>query len=329
MVFLGMCFSWGCLMPRGLDTNKDSMPVLVKPTPDLGEPVVSAAPAEMPLRDPQPEPPPMPVSSYHAHLVYPAFRTAASLDPTPEKVKMALSPADFSSTGKESQTIQLTARSGKETPVVNALREAIETNPSQAHEVLIGQDLPEKKKLPALLKLTKTVGEADLDKLSTEEVTHLLDQLTALRDSLRRRALLSLEKVCFCKTIEGFGHYYPKQEPTFNAGKEGRPGEQVQVYAEVRNFQSRKQEGNHETILATTLDILDEKQEAVVTMDLGHCQDLSQTPRQDYFLNFQFRVPARLKPGAYTLRLTVKDVTQKVSKERTAQTTLDFKVAES
>jgi hypothetical protein len=57
--------------------------------------------------------------------------------------------------------------------------------------------------------------------------------------------------------------------------------------------------------------------------------DLSQTPRQDYFLNFQFHVPAKLEPGLYVLRVTVEDVTPAAGAnraERTAERTLDFRV---
>ena len=46
-----------------------------------------------------------------------------------------------------------------------------------------------------------------------------------------------------------------------------------------------------------------------LTMNLDPCIDRSQSPRQDYFLNFQFHVPAGLPPGLYTLLVTVKDVT--------------------
>ena len=58
----------------------------------------------------------------------------------------------------------------------------------------------------------------------------------------------------------------------------------------------------------------------------------SRTPRQDYFLNFQFHVPAKLKAGRYTLKVTVTDVTpqssgsKKAASDNESWKSLDFRV---
>jgi hypothetical protein len=162
--------------------------------------------------------------------------------------------------------------------------------------------------------------------MSPADVEQMLEQLQGLAVQLRQRAPLQLGKVCFCRAIESFGQYQPlESDYSFQAGCDGRPGERVQVYAEVRNFASRLRNGQHETMLSSSLDVYDRtishdrtsgspaasrgKCRPVVTMNLGTCTDRSQTPRQDYFLNFRFHVPTRLPPGRYTLQVTVRDVT--------------------
>jgi hypothetical protein len=112
----------------------------------------------------------------------------------------------------------------------------------------------------------------------------------------------------------------------FQAGIDGLPGERIQVYAEVRNFTSRPYNGEYETKLSCLLEIR-EGEKVTRTINLDTCIDRSQTPRHDYFLNFQFPVPARLKPGWYTLWITVRDVTGgEASAARIARKSVDFKV---
>ena len=197
----------------------------------------------------------------------------------------------------------------KESPLLTALRLVLEKHPNEARRLLEKYDKPDRDQLLALLRLTADVSSGDLPPGEAEE---LLEQLHHLTCHLSCCAPLTLGKVCFCRKIESFGQYHAVDGgPEFQAGCEGRPGERVQVYAEVRNFSSRLHKGQYETLLTSSLEIYDGhcppggKCRPVVTMNLGTCIDRSQTARQDYFLNFQFHVPARLPPGLYTLRVTV------------------------
>jgi hypothetical protein len=174
------------------------------------------------------------------------------------------------------------------------------------------------------------LGAGDLDQANPAEVAVVLEQLHGLAMSLRPRAALTLDKVCFCQEIENFGIFIPR--PTdyqFQAGSDGRPGERVQVYAEVRNFTSRQRGAYYETALASTLEILDYRKDVVVTMKLPASVDRSLSQRQDYYINFQFHVPPRLPQGAYTLRIVVRDETNPATKglpPRVAESSLDFQV---
>jgi hypothetical protein len=218
---------------------------------------------------------------------------------------------------------------GKESPLVAALRCALEKHSDEAHALLEKYEKSDRELLLALLRLT--AGVSDLAALAPEEVEQTLEQLGALTQHLRRRAPLTLGKVCFCRKIENFGQYAAlPPEYEFQAGFDGRPGERVQVYAEMGNFASHCRKGQHETRLVSSLVIHDERQQEVVKLNLGPYTDHSQTPRQDLFLNFQFHVPPRLPPGLYTLWVIVKDVTpgcgERPGSERVARRSLDFRV---
>jgi hypothetical protein len=226
--------------------------------------------------------------------------------------------------------------------LVAAFRCALEKNPRETLRLLERHDQPNRELLFALMQLTAGVGAGK--PLSPQELAATLDQLQSLSILLRRRAALKLDKVCFCRRIDQFGQFQPLlPDHEFQAGVGGRPGERVQVYAEVRNFSSQlrvppagqtspvRDVPVYESILASTLEIYDyQRRHVVPAMNLRTCVDRSQTPRQDYFLNFQFHVPARLAPGSYTLRITVKDITPGQPSTsvppRVAQRSLDFKV---
>src|SRR5262249_22769152 len=151
-------------------------------------------------------------------------------------------------------------------------------------------------RLLALLRLAAALDAGQLDRLSPAETSALLRQLEELAAALRPRAELTLGRVSFCRRIESFGLYDPwPPGRECQGGTAGRPGERVQVYAEVRNLASQPRNGLYETVLSSRLEIHAEvrnpdgqaRWQRVVDMNLGPCIDRSRTPRHDYFLNFQ------------------------------------------
>lgn len=285
---------------------------------ELTAPATTAAwgPEEEGAKSP---PPPAPPSDYHPKET--ALRPAGYVEPAAQAKGEPVKPAPRKLLPEEPPA----AKPAPDGPLVAALRAAVEKHPDEARRLLDKYGQSERELLLALVRLTAHLGEGDMKEMSPEEVSRTLEQLTAVTSGLKRKAPLTLDKVCFCKKIQGFGRYTPCDDGNeFQAGSDGKPGERVQVYAEVRNFASRPAAGGYETVLESRLEIRDAERNEIANIDLGRCVDRSQTPRQDYFLNFQLHVPAKMPPGLYTLWLRVKDVTANPPRETSCS--LDFKV---
>ena len=314
---LGCCWlTTGCLFHRSGDAER--LPEVV------GEPrsvEQEGPPAVPPLSDyalrPPPAPPPPPDPR-------PLVRSSGAIDPPRPRAEVKIGPSP-----EPARVIPATlTRPQTDRPVVAALR-VMEEHPEQARQLLAA--------------------------LSPEEAVEASKYLCELAEELKKRMppRLTFGKVCFCRRIESFGQYEPlplqagQNHPEFQAGSDGRPGDRIQVYVEVRNFNSREvHPGHFETRLNSSLEIRSPEGPTEtsgprqhqagrarpgsqrVLMNLGTCVDTSQTRRQDYFLNFQFHVPARLPPGLYTLWVTVKDEAPlgPGQKPRLAERSLDFRV---
>jgi hypothetical protein len=319
---LAGCLFMGCLFHRPGDLPPPELPALEEPS----EPMVSSQAAESSDWEP--------LFDYGLWPAKPigGERKAASVEPMLERVKL-----EFGAAPTPDPQPSLPAPVAEAKPpvpedlLVAALRCAREKHPEEAQRLVQKLDREDRDLLFALIRLTAGIGEKELQKMSAEQLAGSLEQLHQILEQLRQRAPLTLDKVCFCQKIDGFGQYEPLTPPhKFQAGSDGQPGERVQVYVEVRNFSSVARQGQYETRLSSSLEILDEQGQNVVTMMPEPSTDLSQTPRQDYFLNFQFHVPAKLAQGWYRLWVTVRDATPATAGEkkavRVARRSLDFRV---
>ncbi|MHB1422093.1 MAG: hypothetical protein ACYC3I_02630 [Gemmataceae bacterium] len=169
-----------------------------------------------------------------------------------------------------------------------------------------------------------------LARISPRDLAVWTDRLDTLTASLRGRAQLILERMCFCDSIKNFGEFAPlPSEHTFF-----QPGEFCHVYVEARNLSSRRQGDKFVTVLKARMEIFDENNRDTppITWTSPPKIDVSAAPRQDYFINFLFQVPLKCPAGLYTMRIFVEDWTdapdgaKQVSESRIAQRTLDFRV---
>jgi hypothetical protein len=164
-----------------------------------------------------------------------------------------------------------------------------------------------------------------------EEFAALVEQLRQLQDSLRPRAAITMDKLCFCQKISGYGKFVPFPDGhIFRAGDHGLPGEGMQIYVELSNVAHRPVGAEFETFLGAKLDICDfSGNRTPIPLKPAH-PDRTQTLRQDYFLNFQFHLPPNLRPGCYTLLVEVADelvpADGPAGKKRTVSRSLAFEV---
>jgi hypothetical protein len=222
-----------------------------------------------------------------------------------------------------------------EDPLIAALRCFLDKRPAEAVDYLKGYDKTNQEALLCLLPLTARLGQESLDRARPEEAAELIDALHGVEVPLQRRAPLRIDKMCFCRWIKDFGRYEPLAvgQAKYEAGCNGRPGEPVYVYAEVRNFAtaSKDKEPWYEVHLASRAEVRDSyaggKVAAVIDFDNGGKVDYSRSPREDFFINYSFRVPKNLAAGHYTLWIYVKDELQ--PDRPPAQRSLDFEVIAS
>jgi hypothetical protein len=228
-------------------------------------------------------------------------------------------------------------------PPVAALRCLLEKrSPEEALALLDACDPADREVLCDLLQLAARLGDPEAPRASPADMAGIVEQMETLARCLRPRAALVLDKLCFCRprSIDTFGVYEPLEDGhAFRAAGPGRPGEHVQVYAEVRNFTSRPVGDHFETVLKGKVEIDEAKlprddgrsRHKAVEFSLQPCIDKSRTPRQDFFVNLHFDVPPKLPPGSYTLWVEVADVTPtpdgKPRPSRVARRSLDFRVA--
>jgi hypothetical protein len=219
-------------------------------------------------------------------------------------------------------------KSPAEEPLVQALRCFLNKQPAEAVELLQHYDKANQEALLALLPLAVRLTEGDLKTVGPQELNATLDQLQTLTQPLARRAALRVDKLCFCREIRRFGVYDPLPDacPAFQAASDGRRGELIRVYAEVRNFCSKPDSPYYVTELASKVEIFLQgtTDKPIWSYDFRVQPDRSRTPRHDYFINYEFCVPPNLPPGHYTLWIQVKDVLSQP--QRTARRSLDFQV---
>ena len=216
----------------------------------------------------------------------------------------------------------------QEPPLVTALRDLLQNRSAEALDRLQGYDAVSRELLLALLPLAARIGDGGLDRATPQETAVLLEQVRQVEAVLRPRAALTLDRVSLCRTIKGFGDCEPWPENhVFQPAAGDFYGEPMQVYVEVRNFTCRQHGPAYDTSLAGVLEVRDFTNHPVCRFDFPASVDRSQTPRQDYFVNFRFHLP-RLPEGRYTLHITVKDVVSPSADDgpRSASRSLDFAV---
>ncbi len=250
------------------------------------------------------QPPPPPPSDYLPHPIPPAGSLTASVEPDGKRIQFANAPK---APAEETPVVAPVP----ESPLVAAFRCEFQKHPEEAQKLLDTYDKSVRDRIMCLMKLTTSIGEKDVPKLSPTELASTLEQLDKLTADLRQRAGLTIDRVCFCRKIDGFGQFEKLPDAhEFQPGSEGRPGDRIHLYVELRNFGSRlNDDGMHETTLSSSLRIVDLHDKELVALNLGPCVDRCKSRRQDYYHNVQFHVPSKLPVGVYYLHVDMEDQT--------------------
>jgi len=231
----------------------------------------------------------------------------------------------------------------RDEPLVVALRAYLQKRPPDALEALSRYAKANQEMLLVALPFVARLTEGNIDRVSPREAAELADLMQGVEDRLRQRAALRIEKIMFCRKIDDFGVYVPRESingtPTFEGGGAGdQVGELIQVYAELRNVSARQQGDHYETRLAGTVELLDFKGRSAYLRDFAPPPHVGQSLRRDFFVKCSFSVPRKVPPGLYTLRVEVRDVTDlpadpsvlqgRPPPHRIARQTLDLQVTE-
>ncbi|MCH2202066.1 MAG: hypothetical protein MK102_08850 [Fuerstiella sp.] len=151
-----------------------------------------------------------------------------------------------------------------------------------------------------------------------EHVSATIGQFNTAVRQLEPLASLTIRRLDFCSKIDGFGSI-----ETFPTPHTFEPGERLLIYAEVDNLQSEVSTlGNYRTSFGGTLEIWSASSDEPVELELQTETEESATRRSDYYLSYEFTLPAHLPRGEYEIRLQIRDNFS----SRTADSSLEFAV---
>lgn len=213
-------------------------------------------------------------------------------------------------------------------PIVLAVRSLLNDNPQEALEHLKNYDAATQDALICLTATIVRLTKKKLDQLSPAEIVALQDQVQKSLATLRPRAQLLIDKMCFCEEIKGYGVYSPlPKDYEFQPKTSDRYGEFVQLYVELRNLTSELREGVFVTQLHSTMRIIDARSNVVYQRDFREAElpFRTLTPLPASYKQYGFYVPL-LPPGKYQFCLEVRDVTRP-EMQRLATETREFRVA--
>jgi hypothetical protein len=200
-----------------------------------------------------------------------------------------------------------------ESPLLQAIRAYQNKRPDEAIELLKQYDASNQEMMLYLVPLMVRLSEGSVGAMTPDELAVVVDHLQGATGTLRSKAALRLDAVCFCRRVLSYGKY-----EALDSHYVFQPGEPVWVYAEVRNFtweplpappgpDGKPGVRGYGMRLDHTLEVCDATGHVVWQTHPAPRDDVRRTPPADYYLAYRFPVPPRLPPGAYTLIVQVVD----------------------
>lgn len=215
-------------------------------------------------------------------------------------------------------------------PIVLALEYMLDNRPDEARRALQKYDARTQEFLLRLLPPLSLIKDQNLH---PDHVVVIREQFFQLQKSLEQKGNFAISRLAFCESIRGFAIYNPMPAGhEFTAARPDLPGEMVQLYVELKNFESEPTNaaGNpaagFETRFSSRVEIRDARGQ-VQWSHRFRPEDLklvSRTRLSEHYHNYTFALPA-LPAGVYELCVETTDETQPNS--RMARASLPLRIA--
>lgn len=148
--------------------------------------------------------------------------------------------------------------------------------------------------------------------------TMTLAELRTAQNYLKNQARLEVRHLAFCTGVSSFGKYIEFDPSEFRSNQE------VVLYAEVDNFHVEQASQGYITSLQGSYQIFDitgrRLADHVFPLDVEECG----TWRRDFFFAWKMYMPRNIRPGQYTLQLTIEDT----QGGKFGQSTIGFTIVE-
>jgi hypothetical protein len=270
--------------------------------------------------DPPPAPPPasgfsslrpgevVPTRSYPADPKAPPAAPDADPLPVPPPTPDALLAA---ARGGDPGPFPVLPAPTADPPLLAAVRAYVENRPEEAIKHLEKLDRPNQEFALAVLPALARGAAMNHAAPDPQEAGIVAEQLTAAAAKLEAKAPLRIEKVVFCKSLDGFGRYEPWPET-----RPYRPGDLAVLYVEVRHLAGVPTKDGIRVRADVSLQVRDSGQKLVEQMDpdnpkrrvtaVAWAHDhVFRSPPRDYHLPYRLVVPAT--PGVYTITVEVRE----------------------
>jgi hypothetical protein len=125
-----------------------------------------------------------------------------------------------------------------------------------------------------------------------------------LRLILSQRSPVMIPKVALVTGVQSFGAYQAVNPPRFPAGQPVH----VFLYTEVANFRAEPlSDGRLQTVLSEKVEIFDRDGKVIWEQNHATIRDVVSTPRRDFFIPLEIKLPAGTPAGEYVLKVTIED----------------------
>jgi hypothetical protein len=168
------------------------------------------------------------------------------------------------------------------------------------------------KEVYGLATLLDTAKEPDAQKRAAVAAPHLRQAAERLGEI----GGLAVKNLHFCTEVKGYGSFVSFPQDEFRLGQE------VLLYCEVENFQSKLSEKGYHTALKARYQVFDASGNRVAEKELGLKDEHCQNRRRDFFVPYFLWMPKQVPSGKYQLKLTLEDV----HAGQTAEASIEFSI---